>query len=391
MRAAPGPGQGGAGRAGRTAGAGRRHGRGARGRAVGQTPRPRQRDCHAEAALRPEPSRAHRRGAGRRAWPPAAPERQRGRVPHAVGRGMRALLGQRRAARQGRRLRHPGPRRGVRPPPAWAATRGSWACRCTRRRNCSTPPACRAGNIGRHRRARRWRGAAASARDPCQRHAARNPRRAGRERQRPGAVRRARRPPRAGRQSIQGPGVARAAGHAGGLRRHRPRAHRVSARRRHRARRRGGSRRRRPGARGHRQPGAAGPGPAGAGAEGSARHQGRAAVHGDLAPVAVSGVPALRPRRRGVGAHRRSADPRAAAQLRARPGREHRAAHRRGRGERRRLHRAHRRAPGAARSAARRHAVPLAPVGTRAPGAVARVQRRAGARRAAARRAHAAR
>ncbi len=56
-----------------------------------------------------------------------------------------------------------------------------------------------------------------------------------------------------------------------------------------------------------------------------------------------------------------------------------------------RLHRAHRGAARTARSAARRHAVPRAPVGARAPGAAAGVQRHAGARRSAARRAHAAR
>ena len=91
----------------------------------------------------------------------------------------------------------------------------------------------------RQRTARAMRGRRDEARrDPDQRDVARSPRRARRERRAAGGADRAREPPRADQQHLQGQGLARAARHAGGVRRHRARAHRVPARVRHRAARR---------------------------------------------------------------------------------------------------------------------------------------------------------
>ena len=147
---------------------------------------------------------------------------------------------------------------------------------------------------------------------------------------------------------------ARAARHAGGVHRHRSRAHRVPARIRHRAARRRRERCRSAAHRQHPRAGRRGRRHPGAGAEGPDRHQGRAAHDLHHHSLAVPGFHALRSWRRRVGAHRERG--RAAAAAR---GGESAVVDR----ERRRLHRPHRRRGRGAGGAARRHAVPAPALG----------------------------
>ena len=140
----------------------------------------------------------------------------------------RAYWDERRAARQGGRLRGAGARRGIHRVTSTAATRASWGCRCLRPRELLRGGGRAVLAGGRSGKACREH------RDPGQRRPARDARGDPRQRRGAGDPHRAHQPPRAGQQSLQGPRVARAARHAGGVRRDRARAHRVPARRRHR-------------------------------------------------------------------------------------------------------------------------------------------------------------
>ena len=251
----------------------------------------------------------------------------------------------RRAARQGRRLRHPGPRRDVHYATSRAAIRASWACRSTRPGNCSRRcSGCRTAGRAHEHRDR------ASTSSPRETRAAllengvlqelfieRASRRGLTGNLYKGRVSRV----LPGMQAafidiglertaflhvsdIVQPADAEGGGDRAAHRQH-PRA----------------------GGRGRRHPGA--------GAEGPARHQGRAAhdLHHD--PVALPRLHALRPRRRRLGAHRERG--RAAAAARGRAGLRHSPARRGG-------YIVRTAAEGARmRGTARRHAVPAAALG----------------------------
>src|SRR5581483_8543981 len=112
LRPGRGPGQGargGARGAAAPAGAGRRHRRVDRRRDPRQAARPRRRPGHAGAPVRARPRGVQRRGGDRRRAGRDGAERDAGRVRPDQPCAGRGLLGQRRAGRQGRGLRHPGP------------------------------------------------------------------------------------------------------------------------------------------------------------------------------------------------------------------------------------------------------------------------------------------
>ena len=117
-----------------------------------------------------------------------------------------------------------------------------------------------------------------------------------------GTAHRARRQPRPGRQHLPRRGGARAARHAVGVHRHRPRARRLPARRRHLgvAQRPGNG----GGTAADREAAVRGPAAAGAGDQGSDRHQGRAAVDADQHRRPAAGLPAAGPAHRHLAAHR---------------------------------------------------------------------------------------
>ena len=206
-------------------------------------------------------------------------------------------------------------------------------------------------------------------RDPGQRRTARDACRAGRERRAAGGLHRARRAA-AGWSATSTRAACRACCPACRRHsRHRPRAHRLPARRPTSCAAAGAGRCAPDARAGHRADIRAlvrrGRRAAGAGREGSARHQGRAAHHAFIALPSRFLVYMPRGRRLGVSARiedeaernrLRDTDCRARA-------RERRA---------RRLHRAHRRAGRTAGGAARGHAVPGAPLGARARAGAAR-------------------
>ena len=209
-----------------------------------------------------------------------------------VARALRAVAGgddrglrrQRRAVRQGRRLRDP--------------ERAGRLDRAHRRqplghhgpavvRDDAPAAARRRGHRAQHRL--RTHG---HSRHPDQLVAAGDPRGHRRERRRAGAAHRARARARAGRQRLPGQGRARAAGHAKRVRRRRPGARGLPARGRPAHQQRRAHRGCAAGA--DRAPGVRRADPAGAGDQGSDRHQGRAAVDAGLDRRAHAGVPAAR-------------------------------------------------------------------------------------------------
>ena len=151
--------------AGSRSGRGRARGRHHRGRGP---PHPRQARGRGRGArlpgapVGPAPQGVHgRRAALARA---AVGARRRddaqGQAPGA--RRDRRLPRHRRLARQGWRLRHPGPRPRPSSPGSRAPTPASWACRSPRRRgSCAPPGSCREGPDGRARPAARRRGGGA--------------------------------------------------------------------------------------------------------------------------------------------------------------------------------------------------------------------------------------
>ena len=138
------------------------------------------------------------------------------------------LLGERRAAGQGRRLRDPGAGRGVRVEHFRQLHRRHGPAAVRNGGNCCARRACRCGTA-------RWtRGGRSDHGNSHQRGATRKSRGAHRKRRADGAVRREAEPARHRQQSLQGSRAARVARHAGGIHRRGARAHGVPARRGHR-------------------------------------------------------------------------------------------------------------------------------------------------------------
>ena len=205
----------------------RHHGR-ARPRASSASRRRRRCRAHAGAAVGPQriacsPRSRSQHGGRTRA---RALSVSRVRFAPLGRRAIDALRRQRRAVRQGRRLRDPGRA----PRPSIERIEGSYSG-IMGLPLYETAALLRVG--GRRRPALTPESPTSHARHPDQLVAAGNARRRRRERRGAGAARRAHARARPGRQHLPRQGRARAARHAVGLHRHRPRARRLPARRRH--------------------------------------------------------------------------------------------------------------------------------------------------------------
>ena len=384
----------------------RRHGRHLRRRSARQAGQPRRGGDLPQAPVGPHARSAHRRGrdidlaAGR-----AGAERGvgvAGAFPRARRRRDQALLRDRRALRQGRRLRDPGPcgrvhrapRRQLfgRHGPAARRDRATARARPASRSSKRTPGVGlgrRAPDVQRTCKARRSCTLRTDARSrrpthgrrPHQHHAAGNARRRAARRRRAGTAHRAHGVARVGGQHLLGQGRTGAARDAVGIRRHRPGARSLPARGRHLGIAQRGPQRRQRQAAPDRASAARRRRGAGASDQGPDRHQGCATVDADQPRGPHAGVPAAGPAHRRVAEDRERGRARAAARAAHAPDaarRERRLhhPHQRGGRDRRRTAR-RRRLPAAALVADPRREPPGAGAVVAVPGAVARAARAA--------------